>query len=115
MSAAAWETKRSTMLGRGYWYSGVAASMRNDFFNADRNLRAALPLIAGNEEFQAAAWFYLGVADYQLGRQALNRQQLMDAAKFSDQAAATKSQYARQAWSNANLIRQELDKMSARR
>jgi hypothetical protein len=115
ISAAEWERKKSTMLGRGYWYAGIAASARGDYFNADKNLRAALPLIAGNEEMVGAALFNLGVSDYQLGHQAMDRKLLTDAARFSDEVAKMKSPFARQAWTNANLIRQEIDRLSARR
>lgn len=115
LSAADWEKKKKGMLGRSYWIAGLAAGARNDYFNADRNLRAALPLIAGNDEMIAAALFNLGLANYHLGRQGMNRQQLLDAANYSEQAAKMKSPYAQQAWTNAHLIRQEIEQMTRRR
>ena len=115
LSAADWDKKKKGMLARGYWIAGLAAISKNDFGTADRNLRAALPLIAGNEEMLAATLFNLGLANYQLGRQGMNRQQLIDAATFSEQAAKMKSPYAQQAWTNAHLIRQEIEQMARRR
>lgn len=68
MSAAEWERKRSAGLGRGYWISGVVSGERNQFAAADKNLRAALPLIKGSDAMTGPALFYLGFANYQLGK-----------------------------------------------
>jgi hypothetical protein len=112
VAAAAWTARKNEMLGRGYWIAGLSHAARNEFFDADKCLRAALPLLpATNEEMVGAALFNLGLADYHLGRQALNRQLLIDAANYSERAAKMKTPYAQQAWTNAHLIRSELERV----
>ena len=111
LSAAAWERKKTAALGRGYWIAGLVHSEKNQFYEADKDLRAALPLIGGNDAMLAAALFYLGVANYQIGRTMLNKAQVLEAAKFSDEAAAIKGPYAQQAWRNAHIMRTEALKM----
>jgi len=59
----------------------------------------------------AAALFYLGVANYQLGSATRNKARVLEAAKFSDQAAAIKGPYSDQAWRNAQIMRTEAGKM----
>jgi tetratricopeptide (TPR) repeat protein len=111
MSDSDWEAKRSAALGRGYWISGMVRSERSQFFEADRDLRAALPLIKGNDAMLAPALFSLGVANYQLGKTAKNKAQVLEGAKFSEQAAAIKSPLAAQASTNARAMRAEALKM----
>lgn len=110
-SAADWERKRTGLLARGYWISGLLQSEKLRYFEADRNLRAALPLLQGNEGMRAAALFHLGIANYQLGKTTLNKQRVLEAAKFSDQAAAAKGPLAEQAWRNAHIMRTEANAM----
>jgi hypothetical protein len=111
VSAADWERKRSASLGRGHWIAGLVHSEKNQYGEADDALRAALPFIQGNDAMLAAAYFYLGVANYQLGRQFGSRARVTEAAKFSDKAAQLKSPYAEQAWKNAHIMRTEALKM----
>jgi hypothetical protein len=109
--AQLWEKKRTAALTRCYWIAGLAHMEKAEYQQADKDLRMALPLVKGNEEMLAATLFNLGLANYHLGRLMLNRAQVLEAAKFSDQAAALKSPHARQAWTNAHLMRQEAAKM----
>jgi hypothetical protein len=111
MSAAQWEHKRNASLGRGYWISGVIQGERNQYVASDKNLRAALPLIQGNESMMAPALFYLGSVNYQLGKMTLSKARLVDGAKFSDQCAAIDSAYADQARHNAQVMKNEAAKM----
>ena len=59
----------------------------------------------------ASALFYLGVANYQLGAATRNRTQMLEGARFSDQAAAIKGPLADQAWRNAQAMKAEAAKM----
>lgn len=111
VSAADWEKKRSASLGRGYWIAGIMHAEKTQYFEANRDLRAALPLIKGNDAMMAPALFYLGLANYQLGSATRNRGQVLEGATFSDQAAAMKSQYSQQAWKNAQIMRAEAAKI----
>jgi hypothetical protein len=59
--------------------------------------------------------FYLSLANYNLGRQSLNRTQVLEAASFSEQASKIPGPYQQQAWSNTSLMRNEADRMLARK
>jgi hypothetical protein len=111
MSAADWERKRTAALGRTRWIAGVAHSEKGQHFEADRDLRAALPLIKSNAAMTASALFYLGVANYQLGASMRDKARILEAAKFSDQAAAIKGPLSQQAWRNAQAMRAEAQKL----
>lgn len=111
MSAADWKKKRAAALGRGYWIAGLIYTEQNKYSPADKALRAALPLIEGDESMTAAALFNLGVVNYQLGRLTNDKPRVLEAAKFSDRAAAMKSPFATQAWKNAHIMRTEALKM----
>jgi len=110
-SSADWERKRSAALGRGHWIAGLVHSEKTDYAAADKDLRAALPLIKGNEAMMAAALFHLGVANYQLGRLMMNKARVLEAAKFSEQAAAIKGPFSQQAWRNALIMKREAGRM----
>ena len=109
MAAADWDRKKATALGRGYWISGVIYSEKTQYFKANQNLRASLPYVSG--EMKGTALFYLGVANYQLGSQTRNRAQVLEAAKFSDEAAKLPGPHAQQAWTNAQVMRTEAAKI----
>lgn len=108
---ADWARKRSVGLSRGYWIAGVISGEKNDYTAADRNLRAALPLIQGNSAMMAPALFHLGVANYQLGKLFLNKARVLEGARFSEQCAAIPSAYADQARHNALVMKGDAAKM----
>lgn len=111
MSAGDWERKRSAALGRGYWIAGVVEGEKGQYFDCDKDLRAALPLVAGNDSMKAPALFYLGMANYQLGKMTMKKALVLEGAKFSTQAAAIQSPLAQQAWHNAQVMKDEAAKM----
>jgi len=111
ISASEWERRKTAGLGRGYWIAGVLRAEKEQYFQANENLRAALPFIKGNDAMTGPALFYLGLVNYQLGKQMLNRGQVREAAKFSEEAAAIKGPYAQQAYHNALVMKAEADRM----
>jgi hypothetical protein len=111
MPEADWERKKSTSLGRGYWMAGVISGEKSQYAAADKNLRAALPLIKGNDAMMGPALFHLGVANYNLGKMTANKAKVLEAAKFSDQCAAITGPYAEQAWKNSAAMKAEAAKM----
>ena len=110
-SEAEWTRTKDTELGHGYWVAGLLRCEKGQYYQANENLRAALPLIKGSDAMMAPALFYLGLANYQLGKQTLNRAQIREAAKFSEQAAGYKGPLQDQAQHNALVMRQEADSM----
>lgn len=111
LSPADWERKRSAALGRGYWIAGIVHSEKTQYYEADKDLRAALPLVKGNDAMMAPALFQLGVANYQLGKTLMRKAQVLEAVKFSEQAAAIKGPYAEQASRNAYIMKTDAAKM----
>ncbi len=110
--AAYWEKKKSASLGAGYWIAGMAHSAKQQYPQANEDLRAALPLIQSNPAMLAPALFQLSLANYQLGKLLMNRAQVLEAAAFADKVAGMKTELAQQAWTNAHLMRQEATKMA---
>ncbi|HJT89719.1 MAG TPA: hypothetical protein VJ732_17740 [Bryobacteraceae bacterium] len=111
VSAEEWEKMRSAALGRGYWIAGVIQGQKNLYKDCDRNLRAALPLIKGNNAMMGPALFYLGVVNYNLGKMTLNKGKLLEAAKYSQESAAIQGPYQDQAYRNSIAIKAEADRM----
>jgi len=111
LAAAASEHKRNAAVGRGRYIAGVAAASGTKWGVADKELRAALPFIKDSEEMTGNALFYLGLANYQLGKLTLKKALMLEAVKFSEQAAGMKCSTSQQAFKNARLIKLEADKM----
>ncbi len=107
MPAPQWERKRVACLGRAYWIAGIMHSEKTHYKDADKDLRAALPLIKDNPAMLGAALFHLGLANYQLGRLLMSRAQVMEGAKFSEEAAAIPGPFSQQAWRNAAIMKRE--------
>ena len=111
MSEADWQRKRGAALGRAYFIAGVIYAEKQLHAQTNRNLRAALPYISGNDSMMAPALFYLGVANYQLGTMTNTKSQVLEGAKYSEQAAAIKGDYSAQAWRNAQAMKDAAAKM----
>jgi hypothetical protein len=108
---ADFDRRRGAALGRGYFIIGMVNAQGNQYFEADRNLRAALPYIRGDNSMAGPALFALGVANYQLGVQTNNKARVQEAANFSDQASKIPGSHAQQAWANAQAMRTAAAKM----
>jgi hypothetical protein len=106
-----YERQKASSLGRGYWVSGLVSCDKNQYAAADKNLRAALPYIKGDNAMMARALFYLGTADYNLGKMTNNKAKILEGAKFSDDCAALPSDFAQQAWKNSAIMKAEAAKM----
>ncbi len=111
MSAADWDRKKTAALGRARWIAGLIHADKTQYFEADKDLRAALPLIKGNNAMLGPALFQLGIANYQLGRSTMNKGLVLEAVKFSEQAAAIPGAHQHQAWANAQIMKTEAGKM----
>jgi hypothetical protein len=110
-SAADWERTKAAGLGQGYFVLGFSACQRNKFPDADRDLRAALPYIKGDNGRMGPALFCLGVANYNLANLTNNKAKMLEAAKFSEQAAAIPGPTQDQAYKNSISMKQRADQM----
>jgi hypothetical protein len=110
-----WNRVKSTFLSRGYYDAGVAGCMRQIWKDCDTNLRTALPMIAGQAGLTGPAYFYLGVANYQLAKITADRTKLQEALKFSQQSAAIPGPMQAQAQQNVTGMTNELKAPVVRR
>lgn len=107
VAEADWEKRKNTILAQGYWIAGINYGSLNQYKDSDKNLRAALPLIQGQNELLGPALFYLGVANYNMAKPGKDKKLAADAVKFSDQSAAIKGPFQEQSKKNALSIRRE--------
>jgi tetratricopeptide (TPR) repeat protein len=95
--AAAWQKAHDTKLGRAYFIAGSAANESKKYADADKSFRAALPLLQGNNDMLAPAYFYLGFLNHEMAKAqklpAASRAMLADAKKFTGACAAIAGPY----------------------
>jgi hypothetical protein len=106
-----WERKRTAMLSRGYYIAGISYVSLNRFAQADKSLRAALPLVKSEPAMVGATYFYLGVADYNLARATQDKVMMKAALGFSEEAYKLGGQFSQSASQNVYAIKQELTRM----
>ncbi|HWE00226.1 MAG TPA: hypothetical protein VG345_14340 [Bryobacteraceae bacterium] len=107
LDQADWDKRRTLAIGTAHWIAGVVEANKNEFFAANKDLRAALPVAKDRNEMYAADLFFLGLSNYQIGRQTVNKGQILEGAKFSQQCAAIPGQYQERAFENAKAMRKE--------
>jgi hypothetical protein len=107
-SDADWEKKKTSMMGAGYTFAGVVSGSQNKYADADRNLRAALPLIAGNSAMLSYAYYYLGLSNYQLGKLTSDKSRMQTGVGFVDKSAATAGPMQGQAARDSAIMKREL-------
>jgi hypothetical protein len=110
-----WSRVKSTMLSRGYYDAGVTGCMRQIWKDCDTNLRAALPMIGGQPALSGPAYFYLGVANYQISKITTDRTKLQEALKFEQQSAAVSGPMQGQAQQYVTVMQNELKAPVVRR
>ncbi|MGA3019021.1 MAG: hypothetical protein ABSF62_18010 [Bryobacteraceae bacterium] len=111
VAAADWERKHTISLEYGHWIAGVIHGEKQQFMAADKDLRAALPLIKGNDAMMGPALFYLGMANYQLGKMTNSKVKVLEGAKFSEDCAKITGPFTDQAWHNAQVMKTEAGQM----
>jgi tetratricopeptide (TPR) repeat protein len=95
-----WAKKKKTMSGLAHYMSGTTLFDQKKLAPADKEFRAALPLVEGNDQLKAATLFYAGLTNYQM-------KNIPDALKFNQQCAAIKSPFQAKAAENARVMRQQ--------
>jgi tetratricopeptide (TPR) repeat protein len=108
MSDAEWAAKKENIIGNANWFIGVGYSLEGKYGPANKSLHAALPLLKGNEQYRGMCLFYLGLANYSLGKGIGDRGQMRQGLQFFQQAAAIANPMQDQASRNAKLVLAEL-------
>ncbi len=108
VSDADWQKKKDFMTGSGYYFAGINAATRQAWGESDRNLKSAEPLIRGNSQMLGIAYFYLGLANYQMGKLTQDRTKIQAGLKYSQQSAAISGPMQAQANTNVAAMSKEL-------
>lgn len=107
VSEAEWDRAKGEGLAAGYYVAGVISGAQSAWLDCNRDLHAAQPLIHDNARL-GVVYFYLGLANYQLGKMTLDRPQMQVGLKYSQQAAAIPGPMRDQAYHNVLAIQNEL-------
>jgi len=97
---AEWAKTRGLLSARAHWLIGSIAMQRGKFAQADRSIRASLPLLRGDAKLTSTALFNLGWANYRLGN-------IPDAIRFNQECAHLKGPFQEQAIKNLAVILSE--------
>jgi len=87
--AAGGKQGKSTAVGEGHYIAGIGHFFKNQYPPADRDLKAALPSLSGDQK--GCALLYLAVANFNLGNATLNKSLKQQAVTYASQSAAIKS------------------------
>jgi hypothetical protein len=108
VSDADWTRKKDAYLGVGYFYGGAGACGRQAWAECDRDMKAAEPLVKGTPQMLGNTYFYLGLANYQLGKLTQDRTRVQAGLKYSQQSAAIPGPMQGQASTNVAAMSKEL-------
>ncbi|MSV35302.1 MAG: hypothetical protein EXQ47_06850 [Bryobacterales bacterium] len=103
-----WEKRKTAMMGAGYTFAGVVQGAQNRYADSDRNLKAALPLIAGNSTMLSYAYYYLGLSNYQMGKLTSDKSKMGIGADYTAKAAATAGPMQGAAANNVQVMKREM-------
>jgi tetratricopeptide (TPR) repeat protein len=86
VSDADWQKRKNYFLGVGQWFTGALYVSQSKFAEGDIALKAALPLLEGNDEIKAGALYNLGIANQGLKK-------YPEAMKYYEQCTAIQGPY----------------------
>lgn len=109
MAPADWETKKKNTLARAHWIAGIAFGVREKWADCDKALSEGLSLIQASSaagDLLPGAYFYLGLANYNLAGKGPRRDRARIAAaeKHWDACAKMKSPFQQRAVQNLNAL-----------
>jgi len=102
-----WEKKKIKFTGWASWMAGVVYGKQARYGLSDRYLRVALSYIGDDQRLLAAAYFYLGYANYALAGELTDKGRAVDAVKFSKQCADMDSPFRSLALKNLEALRND--------
>jgi hypothetical protein len=102
-----WEKKRAKFTGWASWLAGVVYAKQARYGLSDRYLRVALSYIHENHRLIAAAYFYLGYANYALAGELADKGRAIEAVKFSKQCVDMDSPFRSLALKNLEALRND--------
>jgi tetratricopeptide (TPR) repeat protein len=84
----AWEAKKTKYIGWANWMAGIIYGKQGRYGLSDRYLRSALTYVQEDPRLLAAAYFYLGYANYAIAGELRDKGHAIEAAKFSKMCAS---------------------------
>ncbi len=96
------------MLGDGYYIAGATACAKSGWLDCDRNLKLAVPYVNKDPRILGITYYYLGLADYQIGRATSDRTKIVEGQKYSELSSAIAGPMQQQAYKNAQAMKTEL-------
>jgi tetratricopeptide (TPR) repeat protein len=100
--------RKGALAGRANWIAGLAYGSQQKWGLSNKSLRAALPAVKGDPQLAAAAYFSLGLANYNMGKAVGDKGQTREGLQFFQQCAEIKSTFQDQAAKNVRTIKAEL-------
>jgi hypothetical protein len=89
VAAADWEKKKTVSIGMAHFLAGMTHANQKKHAETDKELRLALAGIRDNPQLAAPALFYLGVANYELGKRGKgDTKRILEAFNFTRDCAA---------------------------
>ena len=107
INPAEWEKKKAKFTGWASWMAGVVYGKQARYGLSDRYLRVALSYIQQDQRLLAAAYFYLGYANYALAGELADKGRAIDAVKFSKECADMDSPFRSLALKNLEALRND--------
>ncbi len=107
ITPAEWEKKKTKFTGWASWLAGVVYGKQGRYGLSDRYLRAALSHIQEDHRLLAAAYFYLGYANYALAGELADKGRAIDAVKFSKLCVDMDSPFRSLALKNLEALRND--------
>jgi tetratricopeptide (TPR) repeat protein len=105
---ADWKLRRERYLIPALWLNGITNSLRNNYAQADRALRAVLPYIRSNPQLLSTGLYHLGYVNYQLAEKG-EPNRVFESLRFNQECAQIKSNYQEQAIKNIAAIKSEFN------
>ncbi len=105
---ADWERTKAAYLGNGYFIAGAAACTKSSWIDCDRNLKSALPYVSKEPRTLGITYYYLGLADYQIGKLTGDRTKIQEGETYSEKSSAIAGPFQAGAYKNAQAMKQEL-------
>jgi tetratricopeptide (TPR) repeat protein len=100
VSDADWDNRKNTIIGLAHYMPGKLYFNEKKYGPAEKELRAALPMVENNAALKPEVLFLLGFSNYKL-------EQPIEALKYLQQCAAIKSPFQAQAAKNVTVIKSQ--------
>ena len=108
LSDSEWKIRRERYLVSALWLNGVNNSLRGNYVQADRSLRAVLPYIRSNTQLLSAGLYHLGYVNYQLAEKG-EPNRVFEGLKYFQECTQVKGNYQEQAHKNIAAIKSEFN------